>query len=94
MVLKVCDSLSVLTMKMKAMQTGKGRGDALLNLTVIEKELIICKGLFSHNCILKNFEYRSIIYVNIIDLTYTLSLYNFRNYPHRNECLLGQGIVA
>jgi len=38
MILKVCDSLSILTMKLKV-QTGKGRGDALLNLTVMEKRV-------------------------------------------------------
>ena len=47
MILKVCDSLPILTMKMKVMQIGKGREDAPLNLTVMEKELIIYKALCS-----------------------------------------------
>ena len=46
MVITVCDSLPILTMKIKVMQTGKGRGDAPLNLTVTKKELIICKMLY------------------------------------------------
>ena len=32
-----------LAMKMKDMQIGKGRGDALLSLTVLEEKLIVCK---------------------------------------------------
>jgi len=47
MILKVCDNLPVLIVKMKVMQTGKGIGDAPLNLTVTEKELIIYKALYS-----------------------------------------------
>ena len=43
MILKVCDSLPVLAMKMKDMQTRKGRRDAPLSLTVIKEKLIICK---------------------------------------------------
>ena len=43
MILKVCDSLADLAMKMKDMQTGKGRGDAPLSLTVIKEKLIVCK---------------------------------------------------
>ena len=46
MILKVCNSLPVLTMKMKVMQTGKSRGDAPLNLTVMIKEMIICEALY------------------------------------------------
>ena len=34
-------------MKMKVMQTGKGREDAPFNLTVMKKELIMCKALYS-----------------------------------------------
>jgi len=37
MIPNVCDSLPFLAMKMKDMQTCKGRGDAPLNLTVTEK---------------------------------------------------------
>ena len=37
MILKVCYSLPVLTVKMKVMQTGKDRGDAPLNLTVMKE---------------------------------------------------------
>ena len=43
MTLKVCDSLPVLTMKMKDIQTGKDKKDALLSLTVMEEKLIVCK---------------------------------------------------
>ena len=42
MILKVCDIFPVLTVK-TVMQTSKGRGDAHLNLTVMEEKLIICK---------------------------------------------------
>ena len=40
MILKVCDSLPILAMKMKDMQTGKGREDAPLSLTVMEEKII------------------------------------------------------
>ena len=43
MILKVCDSLLVLTVKMKVMRKGKGRGDAPLNLALMEEKLIIYK---------------------------------------------------
>ena len=47
MSLKVCDNLSVLAMKIKYMQTCKGRGDAPLSLTVMEEKLIIYKASYS-----------------------------------------------
>jgi len=37
MILNICDSLPDMSVKMKVMQTGKGKGDAPLNLTVREK---------------------------------------------------------
>ena len=40
---EVCDSLPVLVMKMKDIQTGKDKKDALLSLTVMEEKLIVCK---------------------------------------------------
>ena len=73
MILKICDSLPVLAMKMKDMQTGKEKRDTPLSLTVVEEKLIFCKASCSPiTASSKFFGYRSIIYVNILDLTYTL----------------------
>ena len=47
MIQKVCDSLPVLAMKIKDMQTSKGRGDAPFSLTVIEEKLIVYKASYS-----------------------------------------------
>ena len=54
--MKVCDSLPVLAMKMKDMQTGKGRGVASLSLTVMEEKLIVCKASCSPITASKNFD--------------------------------------
>ena len=57
MIQKICDSLPVLAMKMKDMQTGKGREDAPLSLTVMKEKLIICKASYSPiTALSKNFD--------------------------------------
>ena len=84
MILKVCDSLPVLAMKMKDIQTSKGREDAPLSLTVLKEKLIICKVSYSLIIASSNkldmdqsYMMRSLIY------PHSLSQYSIKTCPYK-----------